>query len=62
MHQYIERDVYRAAMMNLDAQSGLHVSPTIVEIYTAFMHMSGNPASESPVAGTYLRRDESRLV
>jgi hypothetical protein len=33
--------VYRAAMIILDAQPGLHVSP-ITEIYIASRHMWGN--------------------
>jgi hypothetical protein len=31
----------------------------IVEIYTAFRHKWGNPASGSPVAGSYLTHNES---
>lgn len=48
-------------MVNLGAQPGLH-DHGIVEIYIAFRHMWGNPASESPVAGFYLTHDESNLA
>ena len=34
----------------------------IVDIYTAFRHMWGDHTSGFPVAGSYLRRDESDLV
>jgi hypothetical protein len=33
-----------------------------VEIYTTSRHMWSVPASGCPVAGSYLRRDESDLV
>jgi hypothetical protein len=63
MHQYIERDVYRAAMIILDAQSGLHVSPiTALWRSTQLPGICGVIASGSPVAGSYLTQSESDLL
>ena len=50
------------AMIKSDAESGMHVSNRgIVEIHTAFRHMSGDPASVFPVAGWYPTRGEFDL-
>jgi hypothetical protein len=54
----------KAATINSGAQSGLHVSNHgIVEIYAAFRHMRGDPASGSPLClGLYLTHDECSLI
>ena len=51
-----------AALMDLDAQSARVNDPAAAEIYTAFRHIWGDPASGSSVAGSYLTRDKSNLV
>lgn len=59
----IETHVFIAAMTNLDAQSGLHVSPiTALWRSTQTPGTCGVIASESPVAGSYLTQDESDLL